>query len=59
MISYRSDEWIPMCHRMLAAGINDVPNGRIVDSYKVNNDLFFMIEFDTEADELMFQLKWG
>jgi hypothetical protein len=59
MITYKSDEWIPMCRRMLAAGIGDVPNGHIVDTYRVGNELFFMIDFDTEADELMFCLKWA
>jgi hypothetical protein len=44
---------------MLAAGIGDVPNGHIVDTYRVGNELFFMIDFDTEADELMFCLKWA
>ena len=51
-------EWMAIQDKMMAAGLNDVPNGRFVDSVRKGDYLYFIIEFNTPADETWFKLKW-
>jgi hypothetical protein len=55
---FRIDEWAPIQQRMIEAGLNDVPNGRMSDSFRRNGFLYFIIEFNTLQDEVLFGLKW-
>lgn len=54
----RMIEWMVIQNRMTDAGLNDVPNGRFVDSFRKGDYLYFIIEFNTPADEMWFKLKW-
>lgn len=58
MLKIRMIEWAVIQDRLIRAGYNDVPNGRFVDSYRVNDYLYFVIEFNSEQEELWFRLKW-
>lgn len=58
MLDIRMIEWAVIQDRLMKAGLNDVPNGRFKDSYRKNEYLYFLIEFDSEQDELWFRLKW-
>lgn len=60
MTTYKATDWMPIQQRMMEAGLNDVPNGKMVDSFlDANGKMVFMVEFDTAQDELFFKLKWG
>jgi hypothetical protein len=59
MLHYSIKDWAPIQQRLINAGYNNVPNGRIADSFKSGDGLHFIIEFDSEEDQLMFQLKWA
>lgn len=60
MTTYTATDWMPIQQRMMEAGLNDVPNGKMVDSFlDANGKMVFMVEFDTAQDELFFKLKWG
>lgn len=54
----RIDDWAPIQQRMIEAGLNDVPNGRLADSFTKNKFLYFIVEFNTPQDEMWFKLKW-
>ena len=56
--NFREDHWGPICRRLIEAGHNGVPNGRMVDSFLKDSKLFYVVEFDTEQDQLMFALSW-
>jgi hypothetical protein len=51
-------DWAVIQNRMVNAGLDNVPNGRFVDSVRKGDFLYFIIEFNTPADEMWFKLKW-
>lgn len=54
----RMIDWAVIQNRMINAGLDNVPNGRFVDSVRKGDYLYFIIEFNTPADEMWFKLKW-
>ena len=58
MLKIRMIEWAVIQDKLMKAGYNDVPHGRFVDSYRDGDYLYFMIEFNSEKEELWFRLKW-
>jgi len=54
----RMIDWAVIQNRMVNAGLDNVPNGRFVDSVRKGDFLYFIIEFNTPADEMWFKLKW-
>lgn len=59
MLTYRTDVWTPIQQRLVEAGYSNIPNGQFVDSYYRNGYTFFIIEFDSESDEIIFLLQWA
>lgn len=58
MLHIRMIEWAVIQHKLEEAGYTNVPNGRFIDSYRKGDYLYFMIEFNSEKEELWFRLKW-
>jgi len=58
MLHYSINDWVPIQQRLVEAGYHDVPNGKLVDSYRVNEMLYLMVEFESDGDELWFKLRW-
>ena len=59
MLKYQEDDWAKIVQRMVNADLDQIPNGRYVDSVLDNNKcLSYLLEFDTPEDEVMFVLRW-
>jgi hypothetical protein len=59
MLTYRMIDWVNIQQRMIEGGLSDIPNGHFHDSYRKDDYLYFMVEFDTPEDELMFLMRWA
>jgi hypothetical protein len=44
---------------MIEGGLSDIPNGRFVDSFRKGDYLYFMVDFNSPEDELMFLMRWA
>jgi hypothetical protein len=51
-------DWAWIQRRLINAGLDRVPNGKIADSVLKSDGLYFIIDFDTEQDEIWFMLRW-
>jgi hypothetical protein len=59
MLTYRMIDWVDIQQRMVAGGLSDIPNGRFVDSYRKDDYLYFIVDFNSPEDEMMFLLRWA
>lgn len=58
MLTFRMIDWMKIQQKMEEEGLTDIPKGRFVDSFRKGDYLYFLIDFDTPADEMWFTLKW-
>ena len=60
MLTYRKDKWIEIQQKIVNAGLDAVPHGKLSVSRTVDDRWeFFDLNFETEEDETMFLMRWS
>ena len=59
MLTYSRTRWIEIQQKIVDAGLNEVPYGKLSVTRTVDcTREFFDLNFETEEDETMFLLRW-
>lgn len=56
----RMIDWVDHIQpKLLKAGYTRIPNGIIKDGVRKGDYFYYIIEFDTPEDEILFSLRWA